>query len=382
MNVVEFFAGAGGLAIGVQQAGFKHEVALDFNLDACQTLRKNHNWNVLVQDVGDYQFENLSLEPALFAGGPPCQPFSTAGKHAADSDPRNRFPDVIRAIRHLRPKSFMIENVSGLLRKTWSEYVTYLVRQLQEPQLSIRPGEAWYEHSNRLDDAYLRSTNTGRLRYHVHQHQINAADYGVPQKRQRVVFIGFREDLGIRWSLPPPTHSEAALLFSKWISGEYWVEHGIEMPTCPDAEFRKVLLAMEQPELLVRERWRTVRDAISGLADPEHFRRGAKGVFGHEFIPGARAYVGHTGSELDYPAKTIKSGVNGIGGGENMLRRTDQTVRYFTNLEMLRLQTFPDNYQLVGTRSSIVKQLGNAVPPHMAFVLASSIKHALQRRGS
>ncbi|WP_411884661.1 DNA cytosine methyltransferase [Polaromonas sp. YR568] len=378
MNVVEFFAGAGGLAIGAERAGFEHEVALDFNADACNTLRQNHKWNVIEQDVGSYQFDDLPLEPDLFAGGPPCQPFSTAGKHAADSDPRNRFPDVIRAIQRLRPKSFILENVSGLLRKTWSEYVNYLIHQLQEPELPIRNSESWYDHSSRLEDAYIGQIDVHRLRYQVHKHPVNAADYGVPQQRKRVIFIGFREDLGVRWALPPATHSEESLLYSKWITGDYWREHGLSRPICSDIELKKTMLALEQPELLKRERWRTVRDVLSDLGDPQ-IENGLGRRHGHDFIAGARSYVGHTGSALDYPAKTIKAGVNGIGGGENMLLREDGSVRYFTKLEMLRLQTFPDDYQLAGTRSSVIKQLGNAVPPHLAFLLTNSIKFALQR---
>ena len=381
MNVVEFFAGAGGLAHGLESAGFRHTIALDFNSDACETLRKNYNCNVIHKDVREFQFEGLHTEPTLFAGGPPCQPFSTAGRHAAESDHRNGFPDTIRAVRHLKPSAFIFENVSGLLRKNWGEYVTYLTRQLQEPELTIKRNETWYKHSERLDAAYLRKVSNSRTRYQVHMHLVNAASYGVPQKRHRVIFVGFREDLSVRWSLPLPTHSEESLLHSKWITGEYWDEHGIKAPICSDSERKKVLSASEQPELLVRKRWRTVRDTLKDLQDPEVCIENEYGDI-HTFIPGARSYVGHTGSDFDQPAKTIKSGVNGVGGGENMLRRENGSVRYFTILELLRLQSFPENYQLFGTRSSIIKQIGNAVPPLLAYVIANSIKHALQRRGN
>ncbi|MBC3916834.1 DNA (cytosine-5-)-methyltransferase [Undibacterium sp. CY18W] len=381
MNVVEFFAGAGGLAQGLESAGFRHLIALDFNSDACETLKKNYNCNVILKDVREFQFEGLRIEPTLFAGGPPCQPFSTAGRHAAESDHRNGFPDAIRAVRHLKPNAFIFENVNGLLRKNWEEYVTYLVRQLQEPELTIKPKETWYKHSERLNTAYLRKVSNQRTRYQVQMHLVNAANYGVPQKRLRVIFVGFREDLSVRWSLPLPTYSEESLLHSKWITGEYWDEHGITAPICSDIERKKVSRVLEQPELLIRKRWRTVRDALKDLQDPEVYI-GNKQDNIHAFIPGARSYKGHTGSDFDQPAKTIKSGVNGIGGGENMLRRENGSVRYFTILELLRLQSFPDNYQLFGTRSSVIKQIGNAVPPLLAYVIANSIKLALQRRGN
>ena len=124
-------------------------------------------------------------------------------------------------------------------------------------------------------------------------------------------------------------------------------------------------------------RWRTVRDALTGLPEPVDFQEHAL-FANHAGKPGARSYVGHTGSPMDEPAKTLKAGVHGVPGGENMLRRADGSVRYFTPREAARLQTFPDEYCFSGPWSEIVRQLGNAVPVWMAERMARSIRGLLE----
>ena len=122
------------------------------------------------------------------------------------------------------------------------------------------------------------------------------------------------------------------------------------------------------------EPWRTVRDAISDLPDPEKepFR-----IANHQHNAGARRYVGHSGSPFDEPAKTLKAGDHGVPGGENTLLTLDGRVRYFTVRESARLQTFPDDYVLHGAWTEAMRQLGNAVPVLMAQVVASGIRHKL-----
>jgi DNA (cytosine-5)-methyltransferase 1 len=208
---------------------------------------------------------------------------------------------------------------------------------------------------------------------------LNAADYGVPQKRQRVFFIGFRSDIGVRWSFPEPTHSEDALLVSKWVDGAYWDEHGISRKRRPEVSPRyanRVALLRSIPPVLTLDRWRTTRDALSGLPDPESVRD--HGILNHMFNPGARTYVGHTGSVLDEPSKTLKAGHHGVPGGENMFVKDDGTVRYFTVRESARLQTFPDEYEFHGSWSQTMRQLGNAVPVKLGEVVARSVAASLK----
>src|SRR4029079_17841010 len=122
--------------------------------------------------------------------------------------------------------------------------------------------------------------------------------------------------------------------------------------------------------------WRTVRDAIGDLPDPETTSL-RKLPQGHQYQPGARAYVGHTGSALDEPAKALKAGDHGVPGGENMLRRPDGSVRYFTVRESARLQTLPDDFLFHGSWTETMRQLGNAVLVELALTVANSVRQQL-----
>lgn len=125
--------------------------------------------------------------------------------------------------------------------------------------------------------------------------------------------------------------------------------------------------------------WQTVRDALHDIPDPEFDPTGARLIPDHRFLPGARSYPGHTGSPLDEPAKTLKAGVHGVPGGENMLRRPDGTVRYFSEREAARIQTFPDQFRFHGSWGETMRQLGNAVPVSLAEVVAKSLREQLEQ---
>ena len=124
--------------------------------------------------------------------------------------------------------------------------------------------------------------------------------------------------------------------------------------------------------------WVTVRDALSDLPDPETNPEGAAKIADHRFQPGARSYPGHTGSPLDEPSKTLKAGVHGVPGGENMLRRLDGSIRYFTVRESARLQCFPDEFVFHGSWTETMRQLGNAVPVRLAEEVISSVGKVLR----
>jgi DNA (cytosine-5)-methyltransferase 1 len=127
--------------------------------------------------------------------------------------------------------------------------------------------------------------------------------------------------------------------------------------------------------LFTFEPWRTVRDAIADLPDPE--KDPSSRIPNHQHNPGAKSYVGHSGSPLDEPAKTLKAGDHGVPGGENTLLTPDGRVRYFTVRESARLQTFPDDYIIHGAWTEAMRQLGNAVPVLLGQVVASGIRHQL-----
>ena len=389
LKSLELFAGAGGLALGVSLAGFESKAVIEWDKWACYTIRENQilrqnplvaGWPVYELDVRSFDFSKINGEVDLITGGPPCQPFSLGGKHQAALDRRDMFPAAIEAVRKTRPKAFLMENVKGLTRATFANYLQYILLQLSFPELTIGHKETWLEHLARLE----REKTSGRCsapHYDVVCRVINAADYGIPQRRERVFIVGFRHDLKVRWSFPESTHSFEALLYQQWISGEYWERHKIKPSERPTPDFRtrrKILNLRDNFILLTEKPWATVRDALSDLPDPRNKAASAR-YNNHVFQPGARSYVGHTGSPLDLPAKTLKAGDHGVPGGENMLVTPSGETRYFTVRESARLQTFPDTYVLHGSWTEAMRQLGNAVPVLLARRLAASVAEKLMQ---
>ncbi len=379
LHSLELFTGAGGLALGTHLAGFRHRALVEWNKDACETLRINaaadavpgiEEWRIIEGDartVSVAEFGSVDL----IAGGPPCQPFSIAGKHRGMDDARNMIPQFVRAIRDLRPRVFILENVRGLLRRGFQEYFSYVVLELTFPSITRKPAETWVDHLRRLEAVRARG-QPHDLRYNVAFRLLNAADYGVPQVRERVFLVGLRSDAQIDWRFPPPTHGRDALMYDQWVTGDYWKRHSISAPDEGPVQRRNggTQLAMGPPPPVLP--WVTVRDAIGGLPEPRADEE-VEGLFDHRLIPGARTYVGHTGSPLDLPAKTLKAGDHGVPGGENMIAYPDGRVRYFTVREAARIQTFPDTWRVQGVWSEAMRQLGNAVPVMLAHAVAASV---------
>lgn len=386
MRSIELFAGAGGMAIGVSSAGFSHEAVLEWDKQCCATIQENKqrgiapatSWPLYNVDVRQFDYSNFHRGLDLIAGGPPCQPFSLGGKCLGPDDPRDMFPQAIRAISEIRPRAFILENVKGLLRECFATYLDYLRLQLTYPHISRKKNEEWRKHLSRLERHFTRGTRDDLYRILIRP--INTADYGIPQRRERVIIVGIRTDLGVEWAFPAPTHSEAALLKSKWIANDYWERHQIpkkHRENVPAKMGRKVdalRLGLLDNSL---QPWVTVRDAISDLPNPRN-SSGARDILNHDYVAGARSYTGHTGSHLDEPAKALKAGDHGVPGGENMLVEVGGTVRYFTVRESARLQTFPDNYVFMGAWTGVTRQLGNAVPVKLSTLLARSIKVLLK----
>ncbi|WCM28370.1 DNA cytosine methyltransferase [Sphingomonas sp. QA11] len=383
MKSVELFVGAGGLGIGVSQAGFEPLAVVDWDRWACDTIRQNKErglspldkWPLTEGDVSLFDFKKLRETVDLVTGGPPCQPFSLGGQHRAFLDKRDMFPQAVRAVRELKPRAFVFENVKGLTRSTFANYLEYIRLQLRHPDLGTHKREPWLDHLARLEDYETRGQHDG-LHYNVVMRVLNAADYGVPQKRERVFIVGFRSDLGVEWHFPTPTHSHDALLWWQYRTNLYWDLHRVakkDRPT-PGRGAARAALLRKFPQL---EPWQTVRDAIADLPDPELMPGVASRHHDHKLQPGARSYPGHTGSPLDEPAKTLKAGVHGVPGGENMLRRADGSVRYFSVRESARLQTFPDNMIFHGSWTEAMRQLGNAVPCRLGAAVATQVRDCL-----
>jgi DNA (cytosine-5)-methyltransferase 1 len=373
MRTLELFSGAGGLAKGLELAGFEHIALLELNKQACASLQANFAAHkVWCGDVREFDFASLENIDVV-AGGPPCQPFSLAGKHQAQHDRRDMFPVAINAIETLAPRAFIFENVKGLLRPSFAEYFAYIILRLTFPEFAPRLTMSWQEHLAQL--RALRFDDYPGIKYRVSYQLLNAADFGVPQTRERVVIVGVRGDIETRWRFPAVTHSEDALLWSKYVTGEYWYQHQL-----PAQHGEKMTCALQEQVDKLRSKfgffapthtpWHTVRDALWNVPDPRATQR----IADHVFRAGGKAYLGHTGSDYDCPAKTIKAGTHGVPGGENMIRFSDGTVRYLTIFEAKRLQTFPDEFLIQGGWGESMRQLGNAVP----VLLAQQIGRALQ----
>lgn len=381
MRAIELFVGAGGLGMGISQAGFQPMQIVEWDRWCCDTLRENRraeasviaHWPLPTEgDIRQLDFHSHEGEVDLISGGPPCQPFSLGGKHRAHADTRDMWPEAVRVVRETRPRAFVFENVKGLTRATFATYLAHIVHQLTYPEIGPRPEESWVDHMARLERHHTAKGVTDGLRYNVVYRVLNAADHGVPQRRERVVFVGFRSDLGIEWSFPEETHSLDALLWSQTRAGDYWDRHEVakrERAIDPRLLVRGMKL-LERPSA---KPWLTVRDAIGDLPDPELNAKQAADYLNHRFQAGARSYVGHTGSPLDEPAKTLKAGVHGVPGGENMLRRANGSVRYFSVRESARLQTFPDSYRFHGSWTESMRQLGNAVPVKLAHAIGENV---------
>ena len=181
LSAVEFCAGAGGQALGLEAAGFGHSLLVDNDEFCCKTLKQNRpDWNVVHADMGDISGAGYKGVD-LFAAGLPCPPFSVAGKQLGEKDERNLFPEALRLIKEIQPKFVLIENVRGFLDPTFSDYRTLLRGQLRH------------------------------LGYQVDWRLLNARDFGVSQLRPRVAIIAAKEHYWPYFSFPEPTPAKSPL---------------------------------------------------------------------------------------------------------------------------------------------------------------------------
>jgi DNA (cytosine-5)-methyltransferase 1 len=388
VRAVEIFSGCGGLALGTAQAGFEHLAVVELDPYACETIRENQrrkhplvkNWPLHEVDVREFEYANLLRGVDLLCAGLPCQPFSLGGKAKGHRDNRDMFSEVVRAAGELRPKAILIENVKGLVRSTFKTYFDYLLLAIASPGLARIGRQGWTKHFEKLRQREEGGA-TDDLRYDVHVHAVNAADFGVPQWRDRVLIVAFRSDLKISWTAPQPTHGLDQLLWSQWRSGDYWKRHGLvrQRPGLMSQRLAQRLAIVRELEErdCSRAPWRTVRDAIENLPKPTRARD--DGGRDHCLRAGARAYEGHQGSFLDEPAKTLKAGAHGVPGGENSIALSRGRLRYFTIRECARLQTFPDDYVIAGPWTRAMRQIGNAVPVLLGRTMAERIRDHLSR---
>ncbi|MEU9563076.1 DNA (cytosine-5-)-methyltransferase [Streptomyces sp. NPDC048161] len=441
---VELFAGGGGLAMAVHQAGFRPLLFNEFNKRACETLVASARKTLGVDgieraedtkpepprpgrpaplypgDVRDLDMTAFQGKVDVLAGGPPCQPFSAGGVAKGDEDKRNMFPAMFKAVREIRPKAVICENVRGLRRPSFADYFQYIQNELTLPFEKRDDEVSWESHNEHLKGIIggLSENDTDPDHYKVVMVPVNAADYGVPQIRNRIVLVAFRADIPVDIEafekyVNTPQFSDTALWRSMLDEdGPYWRRHS-DVP--PQAKERARAWARAKLPKPTKEEdpkirpWRTLRDAIQGygtdaklpaLPPVELSRLDEKFDFGkgidvvdHIGWPGARIYQGHTPNELDKPAKTVKAGVHGVPGGESVVLLDSGYAdraspdgwthhhRYMTVREAARVMTFPDEWLGSGPRGEQMRQLGNAVPVVMGEFFANAVADALSAAG-
>lgn len=358
--------------MGLAQAGLTSRERIELNEACCETLRANaallgtsQAGTVAAQDVHDVDFSAYSGVD-LIAAGAPCQPFSQGGERRGQYDERNMFPEVVRAIGEARPRAFLIENVRGLLFQKAAPYFKSVLAWLRNPSLLA---------GQHISDLYhLSAPGPGpHDEYTVHYALLNAADFGLAQNRPRLFVVGLRRGEA-SWSWPVGRFSRSSLV-DALRRGSYWDEHAV--PTSVrKASLRAIRFRDAPPE---GHRWRTLRDIVERLPDASASPEEADDP-AHVLVPGARLYPKHTGSRLDWVAKTVKAGVHGTPGGEHIVLLDDGNHRYLTVRECAVLQGFPTRYTLPEKRTPAMRQLGNAVPVAVAKALGRRIVDTLAQR--
>lgn len=327
---IELFAGAGGLALGVEKAGFNTLGLIEFNKDAADTLKKNRpNWNVINDDIANISCLDLEKyfsikkgELDLLSGGAPCQAFSYAGKRLGLEDARGTlFYHYALFLEKLQPKMFLFENVRGLLT---------------------------HDHGKTYSTMLDIFTKAG---YTIDKQVLNAWNYGVPQKRERLITIGIRNDLvGKTEYRFPKAHSYKPVLRDVLLD-------------CPDG-----------PGVPYGEKKRKIFELVPAGGywrdiDPAIAKEYMKSCWDME---GGRTGILRRMS-LDEPSLTVLTSPS----QKQTERCHPLEARPFTVRENARCQTFPDDWEFCGNVSAQYKQVGNAVPVNLAYDIAKEIVHSL-----
>lgn len=316
-NVLELFAGAGGLAKGLEMAGLKCIALNEVDKWACQTLRNNRpNWNVLEGDVKNFDFSEYRGKTDLVTGGFPCQAFSYAGKKLGLKDARGTlFYEFARAVQEVNPAICIGENVKGLRSHDKGKTLEGMISILDEIGYKVVPVEV-----------------------------LKAIHYRVPQKRERLILVGIRKDIDIKFEYPTP-HRKIYNLVDALKKGELFESDVPESKGAKYPEYKKEILDMVPP----KGYWRDLPIDIQ------------KEYMGGSFYLGG----GKTGMARrigwDEPSLTLT-----CSPAQKQTERChpDET-RPFTVREYARIQTFPDDWEFAGSVAQQYKQIGNAVPVNL-----------------
>lgn len=373
LTAVELFAGAGGMAMGMHQAGFELRDVIENNEACCETLRRNADLYGL-KDSGELDARDVKTVDwsaykgvDLMCAGAPCQPFSRGGRRDGRFDDRNMFGEVVKAIAIAQPRAFVIENVRGLLFESQVGYFRSILARLRRPTVTDPSAEG-------NEDLYwLRAPAPGPGDdYLLHHHLLDAADFGLAQRRPRVFIVGVHRDVRRDFTWPKGAWSRTSLV-EDLRGEEYWKRH----PDVSAAARKRARVNLpKQPLKRDGEAWRTLRDLLAELGPPT-LRPNAGSDPWHVIVRGARLYGKHTGSPIDWVGKTVKAGVHGSPGGEHIVVHSPKRFRYLTVRECAALQGFPSVFRPPQKRTPAMRQLGNAVPVAVAEAVGRKLHSIL-----
>ncbi|HEY9874510.1 MAG TPA: DNA cytosine methyltransferase [Candidatus Obscuribacterales bacterium] len=325
-RAIDLFAGAGGLSLGLHMAGWNVETAIEVDKWAVTTYKQNFPAaSVIDKDVCQLdftQFQGIDL----VAGGPPCQPFSVAGKQLSQADPRDLVPEFIRAVREIRPKAFLMENVPGLQTEKHQHYAKSVVQQLEA------------------------------LGYSVHVDVLDAASYGVPQHRERIFFVGLPE--GTRFAFPDKTHRPGTL--------RSYVASWLALVDVPEDEPNTAKVSYAKKPVLRPSPWAGM--LVNGGGRPLNLNKPS---------PTIPATAGGNRTHIVDPDAVLLEYHRYLMAGGQPRSGTVEGVRRLTIRESARLQSFPDSFVFIGPKTARYRQVGNAVPPLLAQAVGEAIYSAL-----
>lgn len=346
MNIVSFFTGAGGLDIGLKQAGFTINLSVELEKTYCETLRLNHQKNVYQGDIMDYSKQRILEESGLdsvdlMIGGSPCQSFSTAGKRKAFDSPGGRaMLKFAELVVETKPKGFLLENVRGLLSAK------------KDPK-----------DDNGTALEFLLTCFPG---YNIKYQLLNAADYGVPQKRERVFFVGIREDLDNEFQFPEATHNE------KGIDGKKpWVTLGQVLKKLDNTQHNYTNYSERRLKYMKMipkggGNWRDLRKYGESIV---------KEAMGGAYESGGGKVGYFRRLHIDRPSPTLLT--SPMQNSTNLGHPYED--RPLSIEEYLAIQEFPKGYYVAGRLNGQYIQIGNAVPIQLAKKLGESILNTLQK---
>ena len=342
-KIIDLFCGCGGLSLGFEMAGFEPEVAIDMWEDAIKTYNHNHSGDVAIcQDIhnwtNDYLNELASKNEIIgVIGGPPCQGYSTVGTRDVN-DPRNHlYLEYCRIVEIIKPEFFVLENVKGLTTLAGGAFKEDIIKRF------------------------------GNLGYNVQYKIVNAANYGVPQNRLRVFFVGIK---GKEFVFPSESsdilNCSDALSDLPLLDSKNGLDDCHEYISDPQNDFQKRMRGNNHviKNHQITEHSSQTVDIISRIPDG-----GSIKDLPREFWEVRKYNKAFERMSSQRPSNTVDTGHrNYFHYSENRI----PTVR-----ENARLQSFPDDFEILGSKTSQYKQVGNAVPPLLAYAIAKAIKEQL-----